>query len=436
MSWNVGMVLAFPSIVVPSVLGNSKHLNPDEIFHMTASEASWLGIRAWEIKIDFFLVKELCHLFQASVSFIVQPIGNLCSGFIVDLIGRKWGMILVNFVPAIAWILLPSGTSQTMVFVGFALNGIGIGLYGSITYISEIWWEICFKFDSDHQITSFPSSSIDSEPSVRGVLMGLSGCTTTTGIFLVWMLGSFFSWRVVAFTSAAIPILSILMAFFVPETPIWLLSKNRNDEAKQSLQILRGWVSTESISTEFKQLQQISQLSSACADCLKSNIKCQHPAPTLIDKFKDMTRKRSLKPFFLVTMACAFMQFTAMFAMRPYIIPILSAFGILLDANLTTTIIGAIGLLANVILTMFVRFLGKRRIYLWSNIGTFLTCFGLCKFVSVFTNNHSVVKEISIHFDIFCRHLRLDISPKWMAINRYGIKQWYWNSKWFVGNDS
>lgn len=40
------MVLAFPSIVVPSVLGNSKHLNPDEIFHMTASEASWLGIRA------------------------------------------------------------------------------------------------------------------------------------------------------------------------------------------------------------------------------------------------------------------------------------------------------------------------------------------------------------------------------------------------------
>lgn len=213
--------------------------------------------------------------------------------------------------------------------------------------------------------------------------MGIAGINTTTGMFVIWMLGSFFSWRVVAFTCATIPILSILMALFVPETPIWLLSKNRIDEAQKSMQILRGWVSTESIFTEFKQLQQISEMSSACADCMKSNVKCTHPAPTLIEKFKDMTRKRSLKPFFLVITAFAFMQFTAMFTMRPYIVPILSAFGILLDANLTTTIIGAIGILANVILTMFVRFLGKRRIYLWSNIGTFLSCFGLCKYCAM-----------------------------------------------------
>lgn len=81
---------------------------------------------------------ELWCLFQASVSFIVQPIGNLLSGFIMDLIGRKWGIIAVNFVPAIAWILLPLATSQAMVVVGFSLLGIGVGLTGSITYISEI----------------------------------------------------------------------------------------------------------------------------------------------------------------------------------------------------------------------------------------------------------------------------------------------------------
>lgn len=237
----------------------------------------------------------------------------------------------------------------------------------------------------DDEIISFHSLiSINSEPSVRGVLMGVSGISTTTGMFLIWMLGSFFSWRQVAFTCAAIPILSNLFALLVPETPIWLLSKNRIDDAQRSLTILRGWVSTESISTEFKQLQQISEMSSACGDCMKSNVKCTHPAPTLLNKFKDMTRKRSLKPFLLVITAFAFMQFTAMFAMRPYIVPILSAFGILLDANLTTTIIGAIGVLANVVLTLFVRLLGKRRIYLWSNIGTFLTCFGLCIYGWIF----------------------------------------------------
>lgn len=88
------------------------------------------------MKID----KKNLHSFKASVSFIVQPIGNLLSGFIVDCIGRKWGIIVVNVVPVIAWILLPLATSQAVIVVGFALLGIGVGLTGSITYISEIRW--------------------------------------------------------------------------------------------------------------------------------------------------------------------------------------------------------------------------------------------------------------------------------------------------------
>lgn len=38
------MVLAIPSLVVPSVIGISADLNPDEILKMSPDEASWLGI--------------------------------------------------------------------------------------------------------------------------------------------------------------------------------------------------------------------------------------------------------------------------------------------------------------------------------------------------------------------------------------------------------
>lgn len=37
------MVIAISSIVVPSVIGVSKNLNPDETLHMTPDEATWLG---------------------------------------------------------------------------------------------------------------------------------------------------------------------------------------------------------------------------------------------------------------------------------------------------------------------------------------------------------------------------------------------------------
>ena len=41
--WDMGLILAISTIVVPSVLGASGKLNPDETLFMTSEEASWLG---------------------------------------------------------------------------------------------------------------------------------------------------------------------------------------------------------------------------------------------------------------------------------------------------------------------------------------------------------------------------------------------------------
>lgn len=54
-----------------------------------------------------------------------------------------------------------------------------------------------------------------SEPSIRGVLNGIQGISTTTGMFLIYLLGSFFSWRQVSYVCAAVPIANILVAIFV-----------------------------------------------------------------------------------------------------------------------------------------------------------------------------------------------------------------------------
>lgn len=45
MSWDSGLSVAMPTIVVPSVqqFSAAKQLNPDEIILITANEASWLG---------------------------------------------------------------------------------------------------------------------------------------------------------------------------------------------------------------------------------------------------------------------------------------------------------------------------------------------------------------------------------------------------------
>lgn len=102
--------------------------------------------------------------------------------------------------------------------------------------------------------------------------------------------------------------------------------------------------------------------------------------PTILEKMRELTRKRTLKPFLLVMSIFMLSQFTGIIAMRPYTVQILQAYGIPLDASWATVIVGLVGLLANIILLCIIRFTGKRKIYLFSLAVTFTSCFVLGKY--------------------------------------------------------
>lgn len=168
--------------------------------------------------------------------------------------------------------------------------------------------------------------------------------------------------------------------FQIPETPIWLLSKSRKDEAQKSLQWLRGWVPAKAVEKEFSELQRYQETSMACLQCEKLTVKCTHPPPTIAEKLQDLLRKRTLKPFFIITLQFFVLQFSGQFPMRPYIMQILDTYGVPLSASQTTVMLGLLGLFAALFLLCIVRPAGKRNIYLYSIAGTFISCFGLSKY--------------------------------------------------------
>lgn len=55
-----------------------------------------------------------------------------------------------------------------------------------------------------------------SEPAIRGVLMACAGISSSAGIFMVFLLGTFLSWRQVALTCICIPASTLFAIFFVP----------------------------------------------------------------------------------------------------------------------------------------------------------------------------------------------------------------------------
>lgn len=189
-------------------------------------------------------------------------------------------------------------------------------------------------------------------------------------------------WRDVALICSSVPVLTTIAIFFVPETPIWLLAKNRTEEALKSLQWLRGWTSNTAINNEFKNLQRYKQTAHRCYDCEKMQLdQCSHPPPRFQDKLKDFLRKRTLIPFGLIAFQFILIQFCGVFPMRPFMIQILECYRTSADANEITTIMGLLGILANIVILFTVKKIGKRRIYLYSALITMICCFALSKSV-------------------------------------------------------
>lgn len=169
----------------------------------------------------------------------------------------------------------------------------------------------------------------------------------------------------------------------MPESPSWLLSQKKVKKAEQALQWLRGWTEPETIRKEFTELQNYCNESNACPACAKQSLKCEHPKPTFCDKIKELKRKRSIKPVFLVFLLYFFFEFCITTVLQPYIILVIKAYGIRMDANEVTVIIAVIGIVASIFLITTVKRLGRRTLYFASSIIVIGCCIALSKFSSV-----------------------------------------------------
>jgi MFS family permease len=88
--------------------------------------------------------------------YICQPLGSVLSGIVLERLGRKKSMILVNFPHLIGWFIFYFATSVPMLYVSAVIMGLGIGFMEApiITYVGEI-----------------------SQPEMRGILTSYSGKT-------------------------------------------------------------------------------------------------------------------------------------------------------------------------------------------------------------------------------------------------------------------
>ncbi len=150
-------------------------------------------------------------------------LGAIYGGHLADRIGRKITIMLSGVLFIVGLSVASFAPSLVVLILGRLIIGAAIGITSGVTpaYIAEV----------------APAEK-------RGSMVTLFQLAITIGIMFAFFIGMIFhssgNWHMMMFLAVIPAAVQIVCMFMVPETPRYLLTKGRKDEARKVLQHIRG----------------------------------------------------------------------------------------------------------------------------------------------------------------------------------------------------
>ncbi|MBT1685873.1 sugar porter family MFS transporter [Dawidia soli] len=283
--------------------------------------------------------------------------GVLCTGYISDAIGRKKVLILTAIIFALSAVASAVPANLTQFVIARFINGVAVGAASMLSplYIAEV----------------APAKH-------RGILVTLYQLAIVIGINLIYFINMKIAsmgdeawnvelgWRYMLGSEVVPAIIFFGLLFLVPESPRWLASKNRLDEALNILRRLNGDT--------------------------QARIVLQDIRNTLHEE-KGTVRElfsKGLRAALIVGVVLAlFSQITGINAIIYYAPEILKSIGMGQDAALVqTVIIGTTNTIFTFVAIAFIDRIGRRSLLLWGVSGMVicLAAIGLLFYLQVGNN--------------------------------------------------
>jgi sugar porter (SP) family MFS transporter len=170
---------------------------------------------------QFSLLATMEEIVVSSV-LVGAVIGAVIGGVLTNRFGRRIMIILAGIIFTVSAVSTALAQTVTWLIVARIASGIGIGIASFISpmYIAEL----------------VPAK-------VRGALVAVNMLAITTGIVVAYMVDYAFSgirgWRYM-FGLAAIPSIALVIGMWrLPDSPRWLISKSKVEQARRVLQRAR-----------------------------------------------------------------------------------------------------------------------------------------------------------------------------------------------------
>ena len=165
---------------------------------------------------DTWPLDSLTKGWVVSSALVGAVLGAAANGILADIYGRKKIIIATAVIFALGSILCGFATSVSWLIAGRMILGLSIGMVNFVVplYLSEI-----------------------SPQKIRGMLVSLYQLAITAGILFSYLINRLFAlseynWRWMLGCGLIPALILIIGISFLGDTPRWLISKKREDEAK------------------------------------------------------------------------------------------------------------------------------------------------------------------------------------------------------------
>uniref|UniRef100_A0A0A1WTN4 Facilitated trehalose transporter Tret1-2 homolog n=2 Tax=Zeugodacus cucurbitae TaxID=28588 RepID=A0A0A1WTN4_ZEUCU len=248
-------------------------------------------------------------------------------GILINLIGRKLAMLLLVIPFTIGWALLIWAQNVAMMYAARFLLGIAGGAFcvAAPMYTGEI-----------------------AQKEIRGTLGSFFQLMITAGILFVYAIGAGLNVMWMSIVCGLIPLIFGVIFVFMPESPTYLIIKNKDEDAVKSIQWLRG--------KDYEYKAEIEELRET-----QEKIK-ENEVSWLVGLSRPVTRKA----LFVSLGLMFFQQLCGINAVIFYSAKIFEDANTGIDANLSTIVVGIMQFIATFVSTIVVDKLGRRLLLLTS----------------------------------------------------------------------
>ncbi len=196
-------------------------------------------------------------------------------------------------------------------------------------------------------------------PKYRGIFLSLTGPCILVGILISYILGHYLFWQHAALTLATFSAICFILCFVLPESPVWLVAKDRIKEAVESLKWFHS--GTQIADTELEELKN--------ARMLKSEEDADK-----VPLLRKVICTKAWKPLGILALFFCVQQFTGNSIIFYYAVNFYESFDLPIDGFTLSIIYITISLIASIICTAIIERYNRKTMTVISSAGVCATC--------------------------------------------------------------